>query len=333
MDIFKGFNTDGSTSRDADWVALTQDAQGGWVPKGPYSTDEIKKLMQKGSIKPTDYCWKQGWKDWRRIYEESSFYHSRKPPIEIKTVKKESIEFAPEKTTQYRAEIAETISPQQEEKKIKPKKSSSMLEPWESVKGLDFTDAQEDGLSLLGESAPPEELSPDSLKKVVAVDEDLDTEIKPAFWKRRSTHLLMAGLLVIALVLDFQFDGRIKSWWVGPQVDLVVSYITVQDYSLETPRHLMVRTDLKKGQRLVVRLLDIDEKPIFTLKGGAGLIIPSKGTGQMRIPLYPYDLKPGSYKVWVQAKEAEVVKTFVIPDPAEVVQPQEDSTINSTPEA
>ncbi|MCO5114069.1 MAG: DUF4339 domain-containing protein [Bdellovibrionaceae bacterium] len=332
MDTLKGFGKGKDADRDIDWVALVQDPEGGWIPKGPYSTTEVCALMKQGALKPTDYCWRQGWKDWRRIYEESSFYHSRKPPIDIKTVKKETIEFIEEKPVKYRAEIAETLKPQTAAPPTRKKNKDQMLEPWESVRGLDFIEDPKD--ALLGDSAPPAELAPDSLKRTrVSVEEDIEVQPQTSLLQRRSTYVLLGLALSLALILDFKYNGLIKQWMLGPEMNLKVSYITVQDYSLETPRHLMVRTDLKVKEKLVVRLLDMDEKPIFTIKGGAGLIIPSKGSGSMRIPLYPYDLKPGSYKVWAQAEGAEVVKAFVIPDPnaptAEM--PEEDTSVLAPP--
>lgn len=321
MEITKGFGK--NSNRDVDWVALVQDADGGWVPKGPYATDEVKALMKSGLLKPTDYCWKQGWKDWRRIYEESSFYHSRKPPIEIKTVKKETIEFIEQKPIKYRAEIAQPLKPQSEAPQTSKKSKSAMLEPWESIRGLDFTEDRTSS-TVLNEEALPSELAPDSLKSMhVSVEDSGEPEAKRSLWKRKSTYVFVAFALALALIMDFKYEGLIKQWVRGTETQLKVSYITVQDYSLETPRHLIVRTDLKQGEKLVVRLLTPDEKPVFTLKGGAGLIIPSKGNGQMRIPLYPYDLKPGTYKVWAQAQGAEVVRDFVIPDPSQPL-PTED---------
>lgn len=318
MNILNGSN-DKTKDREVQWVTLSQNKQGQWTPQGPFSSSEVKMRMQKGIVKPADYCWQEGWKDWVRIYDEPSFYHSRKPPIEIKTVKKETaIQFHEPQKTQVRFELAEPLTAKKNPHSEEPQKASAkpMLEPWENAKALDFLESTPPSETL--NDTTPEELSAESLKVIqVPVEEKINTSSGKAKRFKRIT-LVATSLLFVALVLDFVFNGQVSQMVKTPDAPIMaVSYISVQDYSLDTPRHLIARTDLKKGQKLVVRLLNMEEKPIQTIKGGAGLLIPSKGTGQIRIPLYPYDLKPGAYKVWVQAEEqegVEVIKAFVIPD-------------------
>lgn len=292
---------------EIQWVTLSQNSKGDWTPSGPFKAYEVRHKMEAGLLKPTDYCWQTGWADWKRIYDEPSFYHSRKPPIEIPTVKKENaIEFKEVETLSARSEMAERIQVGVNKKKS----SSNMLEPWENAQ-RQAGENNEDPATLLNSDIPAE-LSSESLKTMQS-DREAVVETKKPLWKNKFVIAIAMVALTAALVLDVVYEGLIYQAFAPVPTELSVSYIMVEDYNPTSPKHLMARTDLKKGQKLTIRVLDSNEKPLKTLKGGDGLKIPSKGTGKIRIPLYPYDLAEGSYKILVRAGEAEVLKTFTIP--------------------
>lgn len=308
-----------SKDKDIQWVTLSQNSSGDWSPSGPFKSFEVRQKMEAGLLKPTDYCWQSGWSDWKRIFDEPSFYHSRKPPIEIPTVKKESsieYDFKDYETLSARSEVATKIQVGNVKQK-KLTKNNSMLEPWETPATKATNSLNEEELSKLNAEVPSE-LSSESLKTLQS-DREETKATKTPLWKTKKAIIGGFLVLVLALVLDLVYQGQIYQMLIPAEPNLSVSYIMVEDYNALHPRHLISRTDLKKGNELTIRLLDINEKPIKTIKGGDGLKIPSKGTGQIRIPLYPYNLSQGSYKILVKAGEAEVLKTFTIPAGAQVL--------------
>lgn len=323
MDIFNHSTTD----QEREWVVLLTNSAGDWEPQGPFTTRQVQAQMRTEKFKPTDYCWKEGWTDWKRIYEEPSFYHSRKPPRSLKTVKKESvIEFSQPKAKDsefksLKTEWAEKIKPQTETKDGS-KKQDPLLESWAQRSEIDFIEKP----SLMQEV--PEELAADSLKKPQTQWQKTEEKVKTQKTSRLLLKMIIAFMpvaFIAALGLDFWFEGKIYQWLYPEAPPMVVSYVSVRDFDPQIPRHLLVSTDLKKDENLVVRILTLEEKLIRTLKGGAGLIIPSKGSGELRIPLYPYDLKPGTYKAFVQAPGAEVLKVFIIPPTPTASQPESKS--------
>src|SRR5690606_26834444 len=156
-------NTSSSKDKETQWVTLSQNSSGDWTPSGPFKSFEVRQKMEAGLLKPTDYCWQSGWSDWKRIFDEPSFYYSRKPPIEIPTVKKESsidYDFKDVETFSARSEVATKIQVGKATKKSGAKTNGSMLEPWESSSIERQSEAQDK--SLLNADIPPE-LAPESL--------------------------------------------------------------------------------------------------------------------------------------------------------------------------
>ena len=77
--------------KETHWVCLTQNSSGEWIPKGSYNTQEFQSQIRKGAFKVTDYCWRPGWKDWKSIFDEPTFYTGRKPPLTGVEFKKERL--------------------------------------------------------------------------------------------------------------------------------------------------------------------------------------------------------------------------------------------------
>jgi hypothetical protein len=60
---------------------------------GPFSASQVQDYVDKGVFKLTDYCWTEGWSEWKIIAN----FASRTPVLEKDTTKKSGSETKPEK--------------------------------------------------------------------------------------------------------------------------------------------------------------------------------------------------------------------------------------------
>ena len=65
------------TKKEQDsWVLLVKKdpaKRGGYVQRGPFSTSQLKEMLQRGDIFYTDHIWKKGFKEWKKITEIEEF--------------------------------------------------------------------------------------------------------------------------------------------------------------------------------------------------------------------------------------------------------------------
>lgn len=328
------------------WVILKLNDQSSWMPYGPFSETEVKDQLKSGELKPTDYCWTSGWSDWKRIYLEPKFYLSRKPPIEIN-----SVNTLPEELKQIEgevivkdkknlwAEIAYRISPKQymgwkykkslqtethsenyngyNIKNITDSKDGvqNMLEPWDSkTKSLNFVEeATKDTETRFGatvENYPKEDIGSEGRLNKTGENENLSPRTKGA----RAMIYALRALLVIAMFFIISLMiYRVYSVFVNQNpINYSMSYFVVEDYMNELPEYLYARTDLKKNQQIKIRVFDLSNKQMRTKNSKAGLMLTSKGTGRMRLPMYAYALEPGVYKVMIEIEDQTIEKEFSI---------------------
>lgn len=63
--------------KDQDsWVVLVKKEPGkktGYLQKGPFSTDQIREMLQKGEILYTDHIWKKGMSEWKKVSAVENF--------------------------------------------------------------------------------------------------------------------------------------------------------------------------------------------------------------------------------------------------------------------
>lgn len=67
------------------WIVLLRKSKEegrGFNQKGPYSTEEVRAMIQKGLVRYTDYVWKQGMKEWYKIANIDVF--NRPQPKRVK---------------------------------------------------------------------------------------------------------------------------------------------------------------------------------------------------------------------------------------------------------
>ena len=222
---------------------------------------------------------------------------------------------------------SEPITPHQYKgekyKNKKAKNTSLMLHPWEpKVQDTPFVDPSDEGRSQIDSLYSNPELQQEPLKTTSPEDPSPKVSTKKPlglFHKTMSVMFFLISLWGGGLVLTSFFGEQVKDreiwhWLLRGSAPLNFSYLTIGNYSAAQPQYLFVKTDLKEGLPLRVRFFDSQGQLIKTKKGNAGLRIPSKGRGIIRIPLYPYDFHPGSYKIAVKAENSIVEKEFLIPD-------------------
>lgn len=317
-------------SLEKPWVVLRHGAESTqWITYGPYSTEEVKLGLKSGEIKPTDHCWMSGWTDWKRIYLEPEFYLARKPPIEIKTVKKDLL--APAKKAHEEmsnfAELAHNVEPDQykgskykkgiksdlvktsnfsRESQVSKDGELNMLEPWEdkTTKKLDFVEDKNlvpqvdltNTANATAENYVPEDF-----------DKKPEAEVRaPRKFKSLKAFLLlcMAGIIALASYRLYTIVSEENA------ISYSLSYFVVEDYINELPQYMYARTDLKRGNEIKIRLYDLSGKQIRTRNKKAGLMLTSQGTGRMRLPMYAYTLKPGVYNLVIEVDDQRIEKEF-----------------------
>lgn len=317
-----------SVTTSKPWVVLKLGAgsDSDWITYGPYSSSEVKKQLRSGILKATDYCWKKDFSDWVRIYLEPEFYSSRKPPIEISPSKSmtaglknqasddsEALD-SKANSRSFLSEIADKISPIQYKgwkykkplkDKAKPiypnqqnKKSGagvlSMLEPWDhEVKNLDFE----------------EESSSTWSSKAKALGLDTKEPLAKSKSKKPLKVFIGFGMFVIVLMASYRLYTIFNT---ENTINYSMSYFVIEDYLNELPEYMYARTDLKKNEQIKIRVFDLKNKQVRTKAKKAGIMLTSKGTGRMRIPMYVYDLSPGIYKIVIEIQDQQIQKDFVI---------------------
>jgi hypothetical protein len=328
------------------WVVLKLNDQSQWITHGPFASHEVKTQLKKGEIKATDYCWTSSWADWKRIYLEPEFYLSRKPPIEFAKNKnnpklsamseqsQEETFFAQDQDSNQESrksawrEWAEKISPQQY-KGWKYKKTLkenypnpnlnretttssldgviSMLEPWDSkTKSLDFL---EDSDSLKNAKETPEAARAGNYPEDKT---EVSVSTGPRRFLSRAVKLaLWSGILCIFAWISYRIYHIVEN---QETINYSMSYFVIEDYSSELPEYLYARTDLKKNEQIKIRVFDLSNKQVRTRNQKAGLMISSKGTGRIRLPMYAYNLAPGAYKLSVEIEDQKIEKEFNILD-------------------
>ena len=334
------------------WVILKLNDQSQWITHGPYAAHEVKTQLKKGEIKATDYCWTSGWDDWKRIYLEPEFYLSRKPPIEFPKNKSNSKLgaqsdgyddelFAQTQSASGKSlwkEWAEKISPLQYKawKYKKPLKENysnpnlksettasskdgviSMLEPWDiKTKSLDFLEDSE----TIKKSKDESEVARAENYPERAVDTKEPKAPRNLIGKTLRWTLWF-GILCIFAWISYRIYNIVEN---QEAINYNMSYFVIEDYASELPEYMYARTDLKKSEQIKIRVFDLMNKQVRTRNQKAGLMISSKGTGRIRLPMYAYDLAPGAYKLSVEIEDQRIEKDFSIIDKSK----SEDSTSN-----
>ncbi len=324
------------------WVILKLNNQSHWTTYGPYATSELKLLLKVGKITPTDYCWISGWSDWKYIYLEPELYLSRRPPIELEPNKflatnlnadqptdedlfashgspkygfKNVFKEWAAKTTprqykgwRYKKPLQDTgafsfLNSNSYSKNNFKEDALIMLEPWESkTKDLDFFEDQDSKSQVTTDS---------SLSSTFPMDE---TEIIPPPAKARKLSrffrwTLWLSILGILAWLSFRMYSYIQD---QEAINYSMSYFVVEDLTNELPAYLYARTDLKKNAEIKIRVFDLTRKQVRTKNQKAGLLLKSKGTGRIRIPMYAYDLAPGVYILRIEIEDQNIEKEFKI---------------------
>lgn len=75
-----------SATIDDSWIVLQKKVRGtkvSYEQKGPYLTERVKELLQLGEIQYSDFIWREGQKEWRRI---STLDFFNPPPVKWKSV-------------------------------------------------------------------------------------------------------------------------------------------------------------------------------------------------------------------------------------------------------
>lgn len=328
----------------APWVVLKLNDNSQWITHGPFAASEIKDQLKSGMIKATDYCWTSGWSDWKRIYLEPEFYLSRKPPLEISKPKdasdalasgraaiKSKFESESEVERSSWREWAEKVSPLQYKgwkykKKLKENVSTDnelltnatisskdgvvgMLEPWESkTKDLEFF---EDNQKVIKQKEYAEVARVENYP-----EEDFEAKApevtKPKVFNRWLKATLWMCIALILAWISFRIYTTVQS---QETINYSMSYFVIEDYTSELPAFMYARTDLKKNQQIKIRVFDMRNRQVRTKNKKAGLMLSSKGTGRMRLPIYAYDLAPGVYKLTIEIEDQRIEKEFSIQQP------------------
>lgn len=340
------------------WVLLQLSADQNWITRGPYSVAEVKEQLRSGLTKATDYCWKKGFKDWVQIYLEQEFYLSRKPPIEISSVRydkqssrknikknhdskfKTSYADVPNKIS----EIAYKMFPLQYKgwkfkKTLKDRGALSMsepevkkadggvlnmLEPWDSteqdkVRDLDFLDR----VSVdLDREKTQVTANSENFPKDIGFESE-EPKIKNKF-KSPTKVFLWFGVFALISISAYRIYKVLNT---ENLIDYNMSYFVVEDYLNELPEYMYARTDLKKTEQIKIRVFNLSNVQIRTKAGKAGILLTSKGTGRMRIPMYAYKLSPGSYKLVVEIQDQRLQKEFIVAEPKLINKSQLDSSL------
>jgi hypothetical protein len=78
------------SSQDNQWIILRRQDGGAMSvePMGPFSSQQIRDQIQTGKINYTDYVWKEGMHQWRRIALLREFQPSERPSFAVKTPEK-----------------------------------------------------------------------------------------------------------------------------------------------------------------------------------------------------------------------------------------------------
>ncbi len=69
--------------KEAQWVVLTKKDRSsgpGFVQSGPFGTSVVLERLAQGTLKYTDYVWKKGMKEWKKINDLPEFARVSKPP-------------------------------------------------------------------------------------------------------------------------------------------------------------------------------------------------------------------------------------------------------------
>ncbi len=291
------------------WVILKLDFQNNWQPIGPISKIEVQDKLKSGEIKSSDYCWISGRKDWKRINEESEFYLTQKPHIVIVPPNQNGLqEIDSAEHNQFMdSEVPLKLSPLQYFGwKFKRKNSgqitlntfdqddhreSKMPEPWEAeIKKLNFIET----LTFDSDLESPE---------------SSDVEIKPKFLNWFSISVLVLTGLFLVTYFTYELFNKLT---VDDKINLNLSYFVIEDFTMDLPKYMYARSDLKKGQSIKIRLFDAKGTQVRTQNSKAGINLVSQGTGRIRIPLYPFKLEAGFYTLKIEIEGQTLEKEFQV---------------------
>lgn len=296
------------------WVILKLDEKNNWQPIGPMTQKEVRDKLQKGIIKSTDFCWLSGWKEWKKIHEESEFFLTQKAPIEIPAFVQDGIQEIKSDETAFNAfvtaEVPLKTSPLQyfgwkfKKKKVvdpflnieneEDQRTSKMPEPWEAeIKKLNFVDT----------------ISFDSDSELLGLELKSDKEFKPKFLNWFSISVLIITGLFLLTYFSYEL---INKFTVDEKINLNLSYFVIEDFTMDLPKYMYARSDLKKGQSIKVRLFDAKGLQVKTQTNKAGINLVSQGTGRIRIPLYPFKLENGVYTLKVEIEGQTLEKEFQV---------------------
>ncbi len=320
-------------NQDESWVILKLDAENNWRPIGPLTKTEVKDKLKSGDFRPTDFCWISGWKDWKKIYEESAFFLTQKPPITLseKTdTRSNNFDFYgsefKDSLANSLSEVPLKISPLQYlgwkyKKKLKANDTLVEIENRFENHNFNRNSCQNGVLNNRRANMPEpwdyETKKLDSDKSELSFFEDVNSSFgheSHAFDKNfsiKKNWILTLCFMTFGLVI-FSGYKSIQNLVLKEGIDLNLSYFVIEDFTSDLPKYMYARSDLKKGQPVKVRLFNAQGKRVRTQNLKAGLNLVSQGTGRIRIPLYPYKLTAGVYLLKIEIEGQTLEKEFVL---------------------
>lgn len=96
-------------AQEARWVLLSRKLDGsGYRQKGPYTEEQISRMLQVGEVTFTDYVWREGLKEWYKILALPDFH---KPFVETETVKRQlpPLPTEPDTSDNTQAEVTQVL--------------------------------------------------------------------------------------------------------------------------------------------------------------------------------------------------------------------------------
>lgn len=67
------------TQEDSKWVVLIRKSKKKREQKGPFDTNEVRKLLKSGQLHLSDYIWRPGMKEWYRVQSFPELFQDPKP--------------------------------------------------------------------------------------------------------------------------------------------------------------------------------------------------------------------------------------------------------------
>lgn len=184
------------------WVLLVKkdpSKKGGYVQKGPFSTEQIREMIQKGEVVYTDHVWKKGMTEWRKVSSVEAF----NPPTPVWDLPPPPQIFPPVPKDVPSEELLKSVIKKPQAPLHEPKPPEAFGEDLASKTVITPTPSQQIHITVNQPAAPASTVASPSVTPAKAELPPENTHVRVRISEDEEGSNWWIHLLIIAVVMGF----------------------------------------------------------------------------------------------------------------------------------